>query len=134
MVNPDGTPDAGLDDLKSRQRTLKNAARKKPLQAPQDPIVLTGEELARPITQGGGLPASLAAATITPPVVSGPFAAEDLDGFVTADRDAVEVVVPNGTTIEVTRVLWNKGDRVRRDVHDSYWNGVERSQASAEGA
>lgn len=133
MVNPDGTTDAGLDTLKARQRGQKAARKQKPTAA-TDPIVVTSEELARPITQGAGLPATLAAATITPPIVSGPFAADDLSGYVIADRDAVEVVIPHGTTIETTRVLWNRGDRVRRDVHDSYWNGVEKVQTAAESA
>lgn len=134
MVNLDGSTDPGLDKLKSRQRDQKAARRRQPAAAPQDPLVVTDEELARPVTTVDGLPASLAAATITPAVVSGPFAADQLDGYVVADRDAVVNVIPRGCTTSVTTVLWHAGDRVLRAVHDAHWNGVEAERAAGEGA
>lgn len=134
MVNPDGSTDPGLDKLKSRQRDLKTARRQRKAPAPQDPLVLTDDELARPITSVDGLPATLAAGTITPSIVSGPFAADQLDGYVVAERDALVNVIPRGCTTEVTTVLWHAGDRVLREVHDAHWNGVEASRTSGEGA
>lgn len=134
MVNPDGSTDPGLEQLKSQQRAQKAARRQRKAPGSQDPLVLTDDELARPITSLDGLPASLAAATIAPPIVSGPFAADHLDGYVVADRDALANVIPRGCTTEVTTVLWRAGDRVRREVHDAHWNGIEASRASGEGA
>lgn len=135
MVNTDGSPEEGLDTLKKRQRRQRDDRRKQRTPPPhEDPITLTAAELARPISGGDGLPASLAAATITPAIVSGPFAADNLAGYVIAEQDAIESVVPRGCTTEVSRVLWHKGDRVRRDVHEAYWAGVETAAAKAESA
>lgn len=118
-TGPDTTPDTaedqsgGLGRLKRRQRAQREQRRGTRRRKPEDPVVLTSTELA--------VPPSLVAATITGPAVAGPFAAEELPGHVVADRDAEEVVYPPNTTVGVTRVLWRKGDRVRRDIHDAFW-------------
>ena len=116
MVNTDGTADPALEQLKGRRRTAHRDRRAAP-PVPRDPITVRSDELNQPV----GVPRSLAAPTISPPeVVTGSFAAEELDDFVTAEEDAVVAVVPRGCTTSVSQVLWHAGDRVRRAVHEAY--------------
>jgi hypothetical protein len=117
MVNTDGsTADPALEQLKDRRRTARRDRRAAP-PAPRDPITVRSDELNGPI----GVPRSLAAPTVSPPeVVSGPFAADELHDYVTAEEDAVVAVVPRGCTTSVSQVLWHKGDRVQRAVHQAY--------------
>lgn len=50
--------------------------------------------------------------------------------YVRSEFDASETLIPTGCTTGVSRVLWQKGQHVRRDVYEDYINRY-RSDESA---